>query len=41
MEKKVIVETSARHIHLTKADIETLFGKGKTLTVRNMLSQPG
>lgn len=41
MEKKVIVETSARHIHLTDADIEVLFGKGKTLTVRNMLSQPG
>lgn len=41
MEKKVIVETSARHIHLTDEHIEVLFGKGKTLTVRNMLSQPG
>lgn len=41
MEKKIIVETSARHIHLTEEHIEVLLGKGKTLTVRNMLSQPG
>ncbi len=27
MENKVLVETSARHIHVTKADLETLFGK--------------
>jgi len=38
---KVIVETSARHVHLTEADIETLLGKGNSLTVRGMLSQPG
>lgn len=36
-----IIETSARHIHLTKEDFETLFGKGKELTVKKMLSQPG
>lgn len=41
MERKVLVETSARHIHLTKEHIETLFGKGKELTIRNDLSQPG
>lgn len=41
MANTIIVETSARHVHLTEADIETLFGKGYTLTVRNMLSQPG
>lgn len=41
MEKKILVETSARHVHLTEEHIEVLFGKGKTLTVRNMLSQPG
>lgn len=41
MKKKIIVETSARHIHLTDEHIEVLFGKGKTLTVRNELSQPG
>ncbi len=41
LEKKILVETSARHVHLTDEHIEVLFGKGKTLTVRNMLSQPG
>ena len=38
---KFIVETSARHVHLTDADIETLFGKGATLTHKKDLSQPG
>ena len=38
---KFIVETSARHVHLTEADIETLFGKGATLTHKKDLSQPG
>lgn len=38
---KVLVETSARHVHLTDADIETLFGKGATLTEKKPLSQPG
>ncbi|MBO5869703.1 MAG: propanediol utilization protein, partial [Clostridia bacterium] len=41
MEKKILVETSARHVHLTEADMETLLGAGKTLTVKKMLSQPG
>ena len=36
-----IVETSARHVHLTTATIETLFGAGHTLTVKKDLSQPG
>ncbi len=36
-----IVETSARHIHLTNEHIETLFGKGHTLTNKKDLSQPG
>ncbi len=35
------VEVSARHVHLTKADIETLFGKGYKLTPKKDLSQPG
>ena len=39
--KKVLVETSARHIHLTQADLETLFGKDYTLTPKKDLSQPG
>ena len=38
---KVLVETSARHVHLTEAHIEALFGKGATLTHKKDLSQPG
>ena len=41
MTKKIIVETSARHIHLSDADLETLFGKGYQLTNKKNLSQPG
>ncbi len=41
MEKKVLVETSARHIHLTEEAVEVLYGKGATLTVKKDLSQPG
>ena len=29
---KFIVETSARHVHVSKADLETLFGAGYELT---------
>ena len=32
MSNKVLVETSARHVHLTNEHIEVLFGKGATLT---------
>lgn len=39
--EKILVETSARHAHLSKEAVEILFGKGHELTVRNMLSQPG
>ncbi len=39
--EKILVETSARHVHLTEADIETLFGKGYVLTKKKDLSQPG
>jgi len=38
---KVLVETSARHVHLSAQDIETLFGAGATLTEKKPLSQPG
>ena len=38
---KVMVETSARHLHLSQADLETLFGAGAELTVKKELSQPG
>ncbi len=41
MAKKILIETSARHIHLTEADLETLFGKGAKLTPKKDLSQPG
>lgn len=41
MAKKIIVETSARHVHLSDADLETLFGKGYQLTKKKDLSQPG
>ncbi|MBQ7474489.1 MAG: phosphate propanoyltransferase [Clostridia bacterium] len=39
--EKIIVETSARHVHLTEEHIEALFGKGATLTFKKALSQPG
>lgn len=38
---KVLVETSARHVHVTEEALETLFGKGYRLTVKKELSQPG
>lgn len=37
----LVVSISARHIHLTDADVETLFGKGKTLTKMKDLYQDG
>ena len=37
----VPVGVSNRHIHLTQADVETLFGKGYQLTPMKDLSQPG
>ena len=41
MENKVLVETSARHIHLTAEAVEALYGAGAELTPKKMLSQPG
>ncbi len=38
---KIMVETSARHIHVTKEVLETLFGKNAVLTKKKDLSQPG
>ena len=38
---ELIVSISARHIHLTDADVETLFGKGRTLTKMKDLYQDG
>ena len=39
--KKIMVETSARHIHLSREAVDVLFGEGYELTVRKELSQPG
>ena len=41
MAMNILVETSARHIHLSQEDLETLFGKGYELTKKKDLSQPG
>ena len=41
MKREVIVETSARHIHVSREDLEILFGKGYELTPEKELSQPG
>ncbi len=41
MSMEVLVETSARHIHLSKEALETLFGAGYELTKKKDLSQPG
>jgi len=38
---KIMVETSARHLHVTTETLETLFGKGAALTNKKDLSQPG
>ena len=39
--KKILVETSARHIHVTQQTLETLFGAGAELHNKKDLSQPG
>ncbi len=39
--KEILVETSARHVHVTQETLEVLFGKGYQLTVKKELSQPG
>jgi putative phosphotransacetylase len=37
----LVVDASARHMHLCRADIDALFGKGYELTVYRPLYQPG
>jgi len=39
--KDILVETSARHIHVTQEALEILCGKGFELKARKALSQPG
>ena len=41
MAKQLLVETSARHIHVSREHLDILFGKGYELTVKKDLSQPG
>ncbi|MDR2074226.1 MAG: phosphate propanoyltransferase [Oscillospiraceae bacterium] len=38
---KVLVEVSARHVHLSRDAIDSLFGRGYELRVKRALSQPG
>jgi putative phosphotransacetylase len=38
---KVLVETSARHVHVSREDLDVLFGEGYELTPKKDLSQPG
>ncbi|WP_072830548.1 phosphate propanoyltransferase [Clostridium collagenovorans] len=40
-EDTILVEASGRHVHLSKKDVETLFGEGYELTKKRDLSQPG
>ncbi len=39
--KQVIAEISARHLHISKKDLEKLFGKGYILKKLKSISQPG
>ena len=39
--KQVLVETSARHVHVSRKDLDILFGEGYELTNIKDLSQPG
>ena len=41
MERKVLVEVSARHVHLSNEHLAILFGSGYKLTIKKELSQPG
>ena len=41
MNKPVLVETSARHVHVTSETLAILFGEGYELTPKKDLSQPG
>ena len=41
MSDKILIETSARHVHVTKEHLAILFGEGHTLTNKKDLSQPG
>lgn len=39
--EKILIETSARHIHLNEKSFKELFGENEELEIKKMLSQPG
>lgn len=39
--KKILIETSARHVHVNQQDLDVLFGAGCCLSPKKDLSQPG
>ena len=41
MNKPVLIETSARHVHVSRRVLDILFGEGYELTSKKDLSQPG
>jgi putative phosphotransacetylase len=40
-DKKVVIEGSGKHCHVTRETLDALFGKGFELQVKKWLSQPG
>ncbi len=38
---QILIETSARHVHVTEETLKALFGQDAELTVKKELSQPG
>lgn len=40
-DKKILIETSARHLHVSRGDLDVLYGPGYQLTNKKDLSQPG
>ena len=41
MKQPIKIETSARHVHVSRKDLDILFGAGHELTHKKDLSQPG
>ena len=41
MQKPVLIETSARHVHVSRRVLDILFGEGYELSHKKDLSQPG
>ncbi|NLT58909.1 MAG: phosphate propanoyltransferase [Clostridiales bacterium] len=40
-DQKIMIEVSARHMHVSRADLDVLYGPGHQLTNKKDLSQPG